>query len=288
MKKLKITKQVTNCESESLEKYLYEIGKIPLLNNEEEIKFAQFARKTYKIKAINFLIKANLRFVVSVAKQYQNQGLNLSDLINEGNLGLIKGIFRFDERKGFKCISYSVWWIRQSILQAIADKSRCVRCPTNKLAFYNKVNKKYSELEQIYQIPPSIKHIGEYLNSNEKEIEEALKNSVKHTSLDAPIIEGENSNLYDIIKYDEYTHTDLDLEKESLKKDIKRLLDTLSEKEAQIITLHYGLESSTINLEEISFLLNLTRERCRQIEIYGLRRLKKSSRKNILRFYLCT
>jgi len=315
---------IPNGESESLEKFLLEISNIPLLSKEEEFFFAKLARVGYisnseiesifkkikkkslvKIKkltavlikkfskkgikkyALDNLVKANLRFVISVAKQYQNQGLSLSDLINEGNFGLIKGINRFDERKGFKCISYCVWWIRQSILQAISDKARCVRYPTNKLAFYNKVNKTYSKLEQKLKMPPSIKYISDYLNVSEKDVEEALINSIKHTSLDAPLGEGDNSNLYDVITIYESPKTDDSLEKESLQQDIKMLLETLSERESQIITLHYGLGCFSMNLEKIAFILRLTRERCRQIEMHAIKRLKKSSRKEILLSYLC-
>ncbi|XXS36476.1 MAG: sigma-70 family RNA polymerase sigma factor [Candidatus Karelsulcia muelleri] len=246
----------------------------------------KFPKKGIKKYAIDNLVKANLRFVISVAKQYQNQGLSLSDLINEGNYGLIKGINRFDERKGFKCISYCVWWIRQSILQAISDKARCVRYPTNKLAFYNKVNKTYSKLEQKIKMPPSIKYISDYLNVSEKDVEEAL--SIKHTSLDAPALgEVDNSNLYDVIKISESPKTDHSLEKESLQQDIKILLETLSERESQIITLHYGLGCFSMNLEKIAYLLRLTRERCRQIEMHAIKRLKKSSRKKRLLSYLC-
>ncbi|BEH03684.1 sigma-70 family RNA polymerase sigma factor [Candidatus Karelsulcia muelleri] len=248
----------------------------------------KFPKKGIKKYAIDNLVKANLRFVISVAKQYQNQGLSLSDLINEGNYGLIKGINRFDERKGFKCISYCVWWIRQSILQAISDKARCVRYPTNKLAFYNKVNKTYSKLEQKIKMPPSIKYISDYLNVSEKDVEEALINSIKHTSLDAPALgEVDNSNLYDVIKISESPKTDHSLEKESLQQDIKILLETLSERESQIITLHYGLGCFSMNLEKIAYLLRLTRERCRQIEMHAIKRLKKSSRKKRLLSYLC-
>ncbi|MFU7501782.1 MAG: RNA polymerase sigma factor RpoD/SigA [Candidatus Karelsulcia muelleri] len=315
---------IPNGESEYLDKFLLEISNIPLLSQEEEFFWAKLARLGYiynseiesifkkksivivKIKkltavlikqfskkgikkyALDNLVKSNLRFVISVAKQYQNQGLSLSDLINEGNFGLIKGINRFDERKGFKCISYCVWWIRQSILQAISDKARCVRYPTNKLAFYNKVNKTYSKLEQKLKMPPSIKYISDYLNVSEKDVEEALINSIKHTSLDAPIGDGDNSNLYDVIKIYESPKTDHSLEKESLQQDIRMLLETLSERESQIITLHYGLGCFSMNLEKIAYLLRLTRERCRQIEMHAIKRLKKSSRKEILLSYLCT
>lgn len=281
-------------ESESLEKYLEEIVKIPLLSQKKELELAKLARKELSDNnlkggstALEQLIKSNLRFVVSVAKQYQNQGLSFSDLINEGNLGLIKGISRFDEKKGFKCISYCVWWIRQAILQAIADQARCIRCPTNKLAFYNKVVKTYSKLEQKLKMQPTVNDIVVYLNSSEKEVEEALKNSIKPTSLDAPILEGEDTNLYDVLKYETSPEPDFKLEKESFFKDIKILLETLSEKESQVISLHYGFGCKPMTLEKVAFLLKLTRERCRQIEINGIKRLRISYRKKLLRPYLC-
>ncbi|WP_239493735.1 sigma-70 family RNA polymerase sigma factor [Candidatus Karelsulcia muelleri] len=278
-------------EDESLEKYLEEIGKIPLLSQKKELELAKLARKELSEgsagTALEQLIKSNLRFVVSVAKQYQNQGLSLSDLINEGNLGLIKGISRFDEKKGFKCISYCVWWIRQAILQAIADQARCIRCPTNKLAFYNKVVKTYSKLEQKLKMQPTVNDIVVYLNSSEKEVEEALKNSIQPTSLDAPILEGEDTNLYDVLKSETSPEPDFKLEKESFFKDIKILLETLSEKESQVISLHYGFGCKPMTLEKVAFLLKLTRERCRQIEINGIKRLRISYRKKLLRPYLC-
>lgn len=294
IKNLKISKQIINNESESLEKYLEEIGKIPLLSQNKELELAKLARKELSDKtfkggstALEQLIKSNLRFVVSVAKQYQNQGLSLSDLINEGNLGLIKGISRFDETKGFKCISYCVWWIRQAILQAIADQARCIRCPTNKLAFYNKVVKTYSKLEQKLQMQPTVNDIVVYLNSSEKEVEEALKNSIQPTSLDAPILEGEDTNLYDVLQSETSPEPDFKLEKESFFKDIKRLLETLSEKESKVISLHYGFGCKPMTLEKVACLLKLTRERCRQIEINGIKRLRISYRKKLLRPYLC-
>ncbi|XMD32442.1 MAG: RNA polymerase sigma factor RpoD/SigA [Candidatus Karelsulcia muelleri] len=279
-------------EDESLEKYLEEIGKIPLLSQKKELELAKLARKELSevsegSAALEQLIKSNLRFVVSVAKQYQNQGLSLSDLINEGNLGLIKGISRFDEKKGFKCISYCVWWIRQAIFQAIADQARCIRCPTNKLAFYNKVVKTYSKLEQKLKMQPTVNDIVVYLNSSEKEVEEALKNSIQPTSLDAPILEGEDTNLYDVLKSETSPEPDFKLEKESFFKDIKILLETLSEKESQVISLHYGFGCKPMTLEKVAFLLKLTRERCRQIEINGIKRLRISYRKKLLRPYLC-
>ncbi|WP_185855990.1 sigma-70 family RNA polymerase sigma factor [Blattabacterium cuenoti] len=287
MRQLKITKQVTNRESESLDKYLHEIGKIPLLTPEEEVEYARKARKGDPY-AIEKLVNANLRFVVSVAKQYQNQGLSLCDLINEGNLGLIKGILRFDETRGFKCISYVVWWIRQAILQAIAEQSRSIRQPTNKLALLNKILKTLSQLEQELQRTPSVREIAEHLNMNEKDVEESIKNSGRHVSMDAPLIEGEDSsNLYDLVRSDESPRPDEHLEKESLRKDIKRILETLSERERRVIILHFGLNGSPpMTLEEVGQSCDLTRERVRQIESIALKRLKHSSRSKILKPYL--
>ncbi|WP_212113291.1 sigma-70 family RNA polymerase sigma factor [Candidatus Shikimatogenerans silvanidophilus] len=286
MRQLKINKKVTNRESESLDKYLHEISKIDLLSTEDEVKYAKKAKNGDQ-KAIDILVKSNLRFVVSVAKQYQNQGLSLCDLINEGNLGLIKGICRFDETKGFKCISYCVWWIRQSILQAIAEQSRIVRNPTNKIALCTKINKAQSKLEQKLQRTPSIKEISKLLKINFKEIEEAMKNSVRHISMDAPLLDGEDSNLYDIIKYEDSPKPDEDLEKESFKKDINRALETLNERERLVIRFHYGLDGcSPMTLEEVGKECGLTRERVRQIEGTALKRLKNSFRKSILIPYL--
>lgn len=288
MRQLKITKQVTNRESESLDKYLHEIGKIDLLTPEEEVEYARQARSGDK-KAIEKLTKANLRFVVSVAKQYQNQGLSLCDLINEGNLGLIKGICRFDETRGFKCISYCVWWIRQSILQAIAEQSRIVRNPTNKIALSNKIHKAQAQLEQELQRLPSIREIADFLEMHEKDVEEALRSSGKHVSMDAPLIDGEDSNLYDVIRSDESPRPDQDLEKESLRKDINRALDTLTERERLVIRLHYGLDGCPpMTLEEVGQECGLTRERVRQIESTALKRLKHSSRNSILVPYLAS
>ncbi|MDH3003802.1 MAG: RNA polymerase sigma factor RpoD/SigA [Candidatus Shikimatogenerans sp. JK-2022] len=285
-------------ESESLNKYLNEISKIPLLNNKEEIKLAKIIKKGLnkkatkyeklkKNKAQNKLIKSNLRFVVSVAKQYKNQGLSLSDLINEGNLGLIKASLRFDESRGFKFISYAVWWIRQCILQAIADSSRCVRSPTNKIAFLNKVNKISSILEQKLHRQPTIKEIAKYLSVNIKDVEDVLKNSSKHISLDAPLIEGEGINLYDVISSKDTPKPDYKLNQESLKNDIKKCLKILSKRERNVIILSCGLFGKSImTFEEISKLFNLTRERVRQIQISAIKKLKNSKKSKILKYYL--
>ncbi|WGH26564.1 MAG: RNA polymerase sigma factor RpoD/SigA [Candidatus Shikimatogenerans bostrichidophilus] len=296
---MKKNNKLTNLEdSESLNKYLYEISKIPLLSNKEEIKLAIKIRNGLKYnankkaikkknKAQDKLVKSNLRFVVSVAKQYQNQGLSLCDLINEGNVGLIKAAFRFDETKGFKFISYAVWWIRQCILQAIADSSKCVRSPTNKIAFLNKINKVFTILEQKLQRQPSIKEISKYLSINEKEIEDILKFSNKHISLDAPLIEGEGINLYDILIYKDSPSPDKKLNEESLKRDIKKCFKILSKREEQVIILSCGLFGKKImNFEEIAKLFSLTRERVRQIQISALKKLKTSKKIKILKNYL--
>ncbi|MGX7591478.1 sigma-70 family RNA polymerase sigma factor [Candidatus Karelsulcia muelleri] len=279
-----------NLDEETIEKYLEEIGKIKLLSYKEEIILARKIRRGYnenatqyekKIakKCIDLLIKSNLRFVVSIAKKYQNQGLSFSDLINEGNMGLIKGICRFDERKGYKCISYCVWWIRQSILQAISEQSRGIRCPTNKIAFYNKVNKFILKFEQNFQIKPTIKEISDTLKCTEKEVDEALLNSYKLPSLDAPLNEGEEPvNLYEIFQNENCENAVEKLEFDSLKEEIQSVLKTLPEREAKIIKLHFGLGCYPHSLEEIAKILKLTRERCRQIEIHTLKRLRHTSK----------
>ncbi|UOQ32987.1 RNA polymerase sigma factor rpoD [Candidatus Karelsulcia muelleri] len=279
-----------NLDEETIEKYLEEIGKIKLLSYKEEIILAikirrgynenatQYEKKIAK-KCIDLLIKSNLRFVVSIAKKYQNQGLSFSDLINEGNMGLIKGICRFDERKGYKCISYCVWWIRQSILQAISEQSRGIRCPTNKIAFYNKVNKFILKFEQKFQIKPTIKEISDTLKCTEKEVDEALLNSYKLPSLDAPLNEEEEPvNWYEILTNKNCENAEEKLELDSLKEEIQSVLKTLPEREAKIIKLHFGLGCYPHSLEEIAKILKLTRERCRQIEIHTLKRLRHTSK----------
>ncbi|UOQ27769.1 RNA polymerase sigma factor rpoD [Candidatus Karelsulcia muelleri] len=279
-----------NLDEETIEKYLEEIVKIKLLSYKEEIILARKIRRGYnenatqyekKIakKCIDLLIKSNLRFVVSIAKKYQNQGLSFSDLINEGNMGLIKGICRFDERKGYKCISYCVWWIRQSILQAISEQSRGIRCPTNKIAFYNKVNKFILKFEQKFQIKPTIKEISDTLKCTEKEVDEALLNSYKLPSLDAPLNEEEEPvNWYEILTNKNCENAEEKLELDSLKEEIQSVLKTLPEREAKIIKLHFGLGCYPHSLEEIAKILKLTRERCRQIEIHTLKRLRHTSK----------
>lgn len=263
MRQLKITKQVTNRETASLDKYLQEIGKVGLISADEEVDLAQKI-KAGDQRALDKLTKANLRFVVSVAKQYQNQGLTLPDLINEGNLGLIKAAQRFDETRGFKFISYAVWWIRQSILQALAEQSRIVRLPLNKIGSINKINKKYAELEQEHERAPSAEEIAQELEMTEDDVKESLKNSGRHISMDAPLVEGEDSNLYDVLKSGESPNPDRELMTESLRIEIERALQTLTPREADVIRLYFGLGGQhAMTLEEIGETFDLTRERVR-------------------------
>ena len=287
MRQLKITKQVTNRESASLDKYLQEVGKIDMISAEEEVELAQKIKAGNK-RALDKLVKSNLRFVVSVSKQYQNQGLTLPDLINEGNLGLIKAASRFDETRGFKFISYAVWWIRQSILQALAEQSRVVRLPLNKIGSINKINKKYMELEQINKRPPSIEELAKELDMRRDEILEAFKNTGRHISMDAPFKEGEESNLYDVISSGgDETKPDKLLILESLRTEIERALDTLTPREADVIRHFYGLgKKEILTLEEIGDKFDLTRERVRQIREKAVKRLKHTSRNKILKTYL--
>ena len=286
MRQLKITKQVTNRETASLDKYLQEIGKVGLISADEEVELAQKI-KAGDQKALDKLTKANLRFVVSVAKQYQNQGLTLPDLINEGNLGLIKAAQRFDETRGFKFISYAVWWIRQSILQALAEQSRIVRLPLNKIGSINKINKKYAELEQLNERAPSAEEIAQELDMTEEDVKESLKNSGRHISMDAPLVEGEDSNLYDVLKSGESPNPDRELMNESLRIEIERALQTLTPREADVIRLYFGLGGQhAMTLEEIGETFDLTRERVRQIKEKAIRRLRHSSRSKLLKSYL--
>jgi RNA polymerase primary sigma factor len=286
MRQLKITKQVTNRETASLDKYLQEIGKVDLITADEEVELAQ------KIKAgdqaaLEKLTKANLRFVVSVAKQYQNQGLTLPDLINEGNLGLIKAAQRFDETRGFKFISYAVWWIRQSILQALAEQSRIVRLPLNKIGSINKINKMYALLEQSNERPPSAEEIAKELDMTVNDVKESMKNSGRHLSMDAPLVEGEDSNLYDVLRSGESPNPDRELIQESLRTEIERSLETLTPREADVVRLYFGLgDQHPMTLEEIGETFDLTRERVRQIKEKAIRRLKHTSRSKILKTYL--
>jgi len=286
MRQLKITKQVTNRESKSLDKYLQDIGKISLITADEEVELAQRIRKGDQV-ALDKLTTANLRFVVSVAKQYQNQGLTLPDLINEGNAGLVKAAKRFDETRGFKFISYAVWWIRQAILQALAEQSRIVRLPLNKIGSINKINKTYSSLEQLHQRPPSAEEIATELDMTITEVKTSMKNSGRHLSMDAPFKEGENSNLYDVVQSGESPKPDNSLMKESLNVEINRALDTLSDRESHVIKLYYGLDNKApMSLVEIGETFDLTRERVRQIREKGIRRLRHQSKSRILKTYL--
>ncbi len=287
MRQLKITKQVTNRESKSLDKYLQDISKVDLITAEEEVELAQRIREGDQI-ALDKLTKANLRFVVSVAKQYQNQGLTLPDLINEGNVGLVKAAKRFDETRGFKFISYAVWWIRQSILQALAEQSRVVRLPLNKIGVINKINKMYSHLEQVNERPPSPAEIAKELEMSESQVKVALKNSGRHLSMDAPFREGENeSNLYDVLSSGESPNPDDQLMRDSLSIEINRALDTLSQREADVIRLNYGIGNQpAMTLQEIGDTFDLSRERVRQIREKGIKRLKHQTKNKILKNYL--
>jgi len=286
---MKISKQYTNRESQSLDRYLQEIGKVELLSPEEEIELARKIKKggPEAESALEKLTKANLRFVVSVAKQYQNQGLSLGDLINEGNLGLIKAAKRFDETRGFKFISYAVWWIRQSILQALAEQSRIVRLPLNRVGALNKIGKKFSELEQEFEREPSATELAEELDMTLFEVADTLKISGRHLSMDAPFSQGEDNRLLDVIQNDQQPLPDSGLMNESLKIEVRRALATLSEREAEVIRLYYGLDREhSLTLEEIGEKFNLTRERVRQIKEKAIRRLRHASRSKTLRSYL--
>ena len=286
MRQLKITKQVTNRETASLDKYLQEIGKVDLITADEEVELAQKI-KAGDQRALEKLTKANLRFVVSVAKQYQNQGLTLPDLINEGNLGLIKAAQRFDDTRGFKFISYAVWWIRQSILQALAEQSRIVRLPLNKIGSINKINKMYALLEQSNERAPSAEEIAKELDMTVNDVKESMKNSGRHLSMDAPLVEGEDSNLYDVLRSGESPNPDRELIHESLQTEIERALETLTPREADVVRLYFGLgDQHPMTLEEIGETFDLTRERVRQIKEKAIRRLKHTSRSKILKTYL--
>ncbi|AVM50452.1 RNA polymerase sigma factor RpoD/SigA [Capnocytophaga sp. oral taxon 878] len=286
MRQLKITKQVTNRETASLDKYLQEIGRVDLITADEEVELAQRIKAGDTI-ALEKLTKANLRFVVSVAKQYQNQGLTLPDLINEGNLGLIKAAQRFDETRGFKFISYAVWWIRQSILQALAEQSRIVRLPLNKIGSINKINKMYAYLEQANERVPSPEEIARELDMSVNDVKESMKNSGRHISMDAPLVEGEDSNLYDVIRSNESPNPDKELILASLRTEIDRALETLTPREADVVRLYFGLgDQHAMTLEEIGETFDLTRERVRQIKEKAIRRLKHTSRSKILKTYL--
>lgn len=285
MRQLKITQSITNRESQSLDKYLHEIGKVDLITAEEEVILAQKIREGDQA-ALERLTKTNLRFVVSVAKQYQNQGLTLGDLINEGNLGLIKAAKRFDETKGFKFISYAVWWIRQSILQAIAEQSRIVRLPLNQVGSLSKISKAFSKLEQEYEREPSPEELADILETTVDKVSDTLSNSGRHVSMDAPFVQGEENTLLDVLENTD-PDTDSTLIDESLSEEIKRSLATLTEREREIIVLFFGLGANhQLSLEEIGEKFNLTRERVRQIKDKALQRLRHTSRSRILKSYL--
>ncbi|GAB6281577.1 MAG: sigma-70 family RNA polymerase sigma factor [Ignavibacterium sp.] len=283
---MRITKQYTNRESQSLDKYLQEIGKVDLLTVDDEIELAQKIKKGDQI-ALEQLVKANLRFVVSVAKQYQNQGLSLGDLINEGNLGLIKAAKRFDETRGFKFISYAVWWIRQSILQALAEQSRIVRLPLNRVGALNKIGKAYSSLEQEFEREPSASELANELEMDVHEVADTLKIAGRHVSMDAPFQQGEENRLLDVLPNEHQPSPDQNLMTESLKVEIERALSTLTEREAEVVKLYFGLNSEhSLTLEEIGEKFNLTRERVRQIKEKAIRRLRHASRSKNLKAYL--
>ncbi|MGM0532317.1 MAG: sigma-70 family RNA polymerase sigma factor [Bacteroidota bacterium] len=286
MRQLKIIKQVTHREDQSVDKYLHEISKEDLLSADEEVELARKIKDNDE-EALEKLIKANLRFVVSVAKQYQNRGLSLPDLINEGNLGLIKAAKRFDESRGFKFISYAVWWIRQSIIQALAEQARIVRLPVNKIGSINKINKTFTELEQKHEREPSLQELSRILKLAPEEIKEALKHTNKPLSMDAPLNEEEEDSMYDVMGSEENHPPDENLMNESLNREIERALSSLSEREATIIKLYYGLGNKhPFTLEEIGENVNLTRERVRQIKEKAIKRLKHTTRNKILKSYL--
>lgn len=288
MRQLKITKQVTNRETASLDKYLQEIGRVDLISAEEEVILARKIKQGDQ-NALEKLTKANLRFVVSVAKQYQNQGLTLPDLINEGNLGLIKAAQRFDETRGFKFISYAVWWIRQSILQALAEQSRIVRLPLNKIGSISKINKAFSRLEQEFERPPSLSELAEVLEMSLDDVKQSMQISGRTVSMDAPLSSDDNSSgtMYDVVINQDVPGPEADLMAESLRKEIERSLHTLTVREADVIRLYFGMDQThSMTLEEIGERFSLTRERVRQIKEKAIRRLKHTTRSRVLRSYL--
>ena len=285
MRQLKIIKSITNRESASLEKYLQEIGKEEMISAEEEAELAQRIRKGDQ-KALERLTRANLRFVVSVAKQYQNQGMSLPDLINEGNLGLLKAAERFDETRGFKFISYAVWWIRQSILQAISEQSRIVRLPLNQVGSYNKINREISKFEQLNERRPSLDEIAEHIDLPAEKIDEAMSASGHHVSVDAPFVEGEDNSLLDVMVNEDIPSTDKELVMESLKSEIRHALSILSDRERKIIEDSYGINGQELTLEEIGVKYGLSRERVRQIKEKAIRKLRACTKNKILKTYL--
>jgi len=286
MRQLKITRQVTNRDTPSLDKYLHEIGKVELISAEEEVELARLIKQGNQ-SALTKLVNSNLRFVVSVSKQYQNQGLSLPDLINEGNLGLIKAALRFDETRGFKFISYAVWWIRQSILQALAEQARIVRLPLNKIGSINKINKTFARLEQEFEREPTIDEIAVNLDIGLKEVKEYLKSTGRHISMDAPLSSEDEGDMYDVLSSNDNELPDRDLISLSLRMEIERILTTLSPREADIVRLYFGLnDKHAFSLEEIGEEFGLTRERVRQIKEKAIRRLKHTSKSKLLRSYL--
>lgn len=286
MRQLKISKQITNRESQSLDKYLQEIGKVDLITADEEVTLAQRIKQGDQL-ALEKLTKANLRFVVSVAKQYQNQGLTLGDLINEGNLGLIKAAQRFDETRGFKFISYAVWWIRQSILQALAEQSRIVRLPLNRVGSLNKISKTFSALEQQFEREPSPEELAEVLDVTTNEVIDTLKIGGRHISMDAPFANGEENSLLDVLESDGEVRPDEGLIVDSLRKEVQRALSTLTQREGDVVALYFGLNGEhPMTLEEIGEKFDLTRERVRQIKEKAIRRLRHTSRSKALKPYL--
>ncbi len=286
MRQLKISKQLTNREITSLDKYLQEIGRLEMITPEEEVQLAQRIKQGDQ-RALDKLTKANLRFVVSVAKQYQNQGMSLPDLINEGNVGLIKAAQRFDETRGFKFISYAVWWIRQSILQALAEQSRIVRLPLNKIGSLNKINKEFARLEQEFERTPNHEEVAASLNMSDFEVRESLRNAGKHASMDAPVDNDGENTMYDFMKSDDGTTPESELMYESLKTEINRAISTLTQKEQDILKMFFGLDGYTpMTLDEIGEKFDLTRERVRQIKEKAIKRLKHTSRSKILKSYL--
>jgi len=285
MRQLKITKSITNRESASLDKYLQEIGREELITVEEEVELAQQIKKGNQ-EALEKLTKANLRFVVSVAKQYQNQGLSLPDLINEGNLGLIKAAEKFDETRGFKFISYAVWWIRQSILQALAEQSRIVRLPLNQVGSLNKINKALAKFEQENERTPSSEELSNILEIPKEKVADTLRVSGRHVSVDAPFVDGEDNSLLDVLVNNDSPNADRGLLNESLAKEIDRALATLTERERDIVKYFFGIGSQEMTLEEIGEKFGLTRERVRQIKEKAIRRLRHSSRSKLLKSYL--
>ena len=285
MRQLKITKSITNRESASLDKYLQEIGKEELITVEEEVELAQRIKKGDRL-ALEKLTRANLRFVVSVAKQYQNQGLSLPDLINEGNLGLIKAAEKFDETRGFKFISYAVWWIRQSILQALAEQSRIVRLPLNQVGSLNKINKAFSKFEQEFERQPTPEELAEALDLPKEKVADTLRVSGRHVSVDAPFVDGEDNSLLDVLVNNDSPDADNTLINESLSREVDRALATLTERERDIIKLFFGISTQEMTLEEIGEKFGLTRERVRQIKEKAIRRLRHTSRSKLLKTYL--